>query len=337
MIFAQNKTIIYFNGVRKLLNKINNYLEYKRGALILKSMPTNYAIGLTNTCNLRCPFCITGLRKQDKDLMFIDLELFKSIIDKIRDHAYLVQLYKWGEPLLHKDIIVMLEYCNRYDLNTEISSNLNIEDDARLEAMVKHRLKRLIISFDGVTQADYERYRVGGNLGLVLNNIKKIKEYKDKYISKYPRISLQYLKSKFTKYQIRIIREHYKKWGADDFYVCDMTTVFKDRNREREREWFNEEEISRRKYLDIDVSMHGKRCYFLYTTMIIEQDGSIPPCCFATEKKDDFSKWDFSRNIAEMFNSEKFVKAREMFVSKKSCDVTCKDCTVFTTYCAKHN
>lgn len=323
---------------KRTFNEFINRTEYMRGKIVLRSTPSIYVIGITNICNLQCPLCITGLKKQKKTLGYMSFELFQQIIEKIKDNAKLIQLYNWGEPLLHKDLIRFLEYSNRYDLNTEMSSNLslkNVED--KLEGMVKYRLKRLIVSFDGVTQKDYERYRINGELGLVLENIKKIKEYKERYNTKYPVIILQFLKNKYTDGQIKYLKENYKKWGADEYLVCDMTTIFKDSNIETAKKWFDDEEIKERKYLDVDVSMHGRRCYFLYTTMIIDHDGTVAPCCFTTDPKDDFTRWDDSKTILEMYNSEKFLTARRMFKEKNvNSDIACNTCTAFITFCDKN-
>jgi glycosyltransferase involved in cell wall biosynthesis/MoaA/NifB/PqqE/SkfB family radical SAM enzyme len=311
--------------------------EFKELKLVLHSPPTTYIVGVSNICNLQCPLCVTGLRQQKKKPQFMDFELFKQIIEKIRPHAQLVQLYKWGESLLHPHIIDMLALCDSYDLNTEISSNLSLENcDQILEALVRFRLRHLIVSFDGVTQEDYTRYRIGGQLDLVLANIRKIKEFKIRYNNEYPVISLQFLRNKFTGDQVKVIEENYRQWGADKYYVCDMTTVFKDRDLDAARQWFSEQEIAQRRYLDIDVAMHGKPCYFLYTTMIIEQDGSIPSCCFATDPKDDYGKWDNNKSILEMYNSDRFIHARRMFREKTHCSTsTCDDCCTFTTYMGK--
>lgn len=313
---------------------VTNDEEFRELKLVLDSPPTTYVVGVTNICNLHCPLCVTGLRQQKKKLQFMDFVLFQQIIEKIRPHAQLVQLYKWGESLLHPQIIDMLVLCNMYDLNTEISSNLSIENcDHVLEALVKFRLRHLIVSFDGVTQEDYSRYRVGGTLAVVLDNIRKIKEFKVRYNSEYPVISLQFLRNKFTGDQVQVIEENYRQWGADKYYVCDMTTVFKDRDQNTARQWFSDQEIAQRRYLYIDVSMHGKPCYFPYTTMIIEQDGSIPSCCFATDPKDNFGQWDNNKSILEMYNSDCFIQARRMFREKKHCGAsTCDDCCVFNTY-----
>ncbi|MDY0187009.1 radical SAM/SPASM domain-containing protein [Syntrophus buswellii] len=302
-------------------------------------IPRIFAIGLTNVCNLSCPLCITGLKRQQKSKQFMTYELFTSIIDKIREFHGLVQLYKWGESLLHKDFINILEYCNVYDLNTEISSNLSLPNiDEKLEAMVRFRLKHLIVSFDGINQEDYSRYRIGGDFNLVLWNLNKLSDYKKAYNSVYPVISLQYLRNKYTTNQIKVIAENYTKWGADRYYSCDMTTVFKDRDTARAFQWFSEEEIARRKYLDVNFSMLGKRCPFLYDYLIVEQDGSIPPCCWCTDPADDFFQWDNTMTIQQMYNTDKFKRARRMFQDRKAEEtLVCNDCSIFLTYRMQKN
>ena len=322
-------------GEKNAYNALLNQYEEQNHKIKISSAPLVVAIGVTNICNLKCPLCITGLRKQEKKPQHMEWDLFVQIIEKIKDYKPHVQLYKWGESLLHPRITDMFEYCSRYNLKTELSSNLSLENiDDKLEAMVKYGLNHLIVSFDGVTQEDYSRYRRNGNLETVISNMQKIQEYKKKYNNEFPKISLQFLKNKYTKNQIEVLEKNYQQWGADDYYTYDMTVIFKDRNKEYFKEWFEEDEIKRRKYLDIDSEWFGKMCLFLYQIMVIEQDGSIPSCCFATSPKDDYSKWDNKKSITEMFNSEKFMQARKMFKEKTNCNTsTCNDCSMFITYC----
>lgn len=318
--------------------RMNKEAALKNSRGIVTCPPSQYVIGITNICNLQCPLCITGLRQQKKAVKYMDYDLFTRIIDKIRPFAKLVQLYKWGESLLHKDLIKMLEYCNRFDLNTEISTNFSLEDvDDKIEAMVKYRLKRLIVSFDGVTQEGYSRYRKGGDLSLVLRNIQKLSLLKKKKKSLYPRIILQYLRNKYTTPEIlQELNHSYTKWGADEYTVSDMAGIFKDRDKQRAREWFSDEDIKQRPYLDIDRSLYGHFCPFLYDFMVIEQDGSIPACCFATDSTHDFGRWDDNKTILEMYNSKSFIRARRMFIYKNADqDYVCSGCGVFLTYVLK--
>ncbi len=296
-------------------------------------IPTQFAIGVTNICNLKCPLCITGLKQQQKALKYMDYELFTNIIDKIKDHAKLVQLYNWGESFLHKNIVDMIAYCSKFNLNTEISSNLSFKDDKKLEGAVENGLRRLIVSFDGTNQEDYSRYRVGGKFKLVLENIAKIRNHKTKYNTEYPKIILQFLRNKYTGNQIEEIKSNYKKWGADEYVVYDMTTIFKDRDLEKAKEWFDDKEIKTRKFLDVDIPSQGQYCYFINDFMIIEQDGSIAPCCYSTDPAENYGMWDPDKSLSENYNSYRIKAARKMFNEKISFDGhICNDCSVFLTY-----
>lgn len=63
-------------------------------------------INLTNHCNTNCPFCCmySGTNKHN----FITFEQYQKIIDSC-DEQFELQL-EGGEPLLHKDIFLFIEY-----------------------------------------------------------------------------------------------------------------------------------------------------------------------------------------------------------------------------------
>lgn len=63
-------------------------------------------INLTNNCNTRCPFCC--MYSDTTKSTFISFDKFKEIIDNSNDDFEL-QL-EGGEPLLHKDLFLFLEY-----------------------------------------------------------------------------------------------------------------------------------------------------------------------------------------------------------------------------------
>lgn len=67
---------------------------------------TRLYINLTNKCNTNCPFCCM-YSGEDKG-RFITFEQFKNIIEKC-ETDFELQL-EGGEPLLHKDIFLFIEY-----------------------------------------------------------------------------------------------------------------------------------------------------------------------------------------------------------------------------------
>lgn len=69
-------------------------------------MKTRLYINLTNQCNVRCPFCCM-YSAPDKST-FITFDVVKRIVDET-DDLFEFQL-EGGEPLLHKDFFLFLEY-----------------------------------------------------------------------------------------------------------------------------------------------------------------------------------------------------------------------------------
>ena len=67
---------------------------------------TRLYINLTNHCNTNCPFCCmySGTNKN----RFMSFEIFKEIINSC-DDQFELQL-EGGEPLLHNDLFLFIEY-----------------------------------------------------------------------------------------------------------------------------------------------------------------------------------------------------------------------------------
>ena len=92
------------------INRILIKLSYRLGVSKLFSMPKMLALDPTNLCDLKCPLCPTGLRDKTVERGSIKLEQFKTIIDQLAKHLQSINLYSWGEPLLHKSLVHMIRH-----------------------------------------------------------------------------------------------------------------------------------------------------------------------------------------------------------------------------------
>ncbi len=57
-------------------------------------------VEITNNCNLDCSFCV----KNKRNKMFISIDDFKIILDKLKDYTKYLYFHIMGEPLLHPHI-----------------------------------------------------------------------------------------------------------------------------------------------------------------------------------------------------------------------------------------
>ncbi len=78
------------------------YRSYRRKKTRLAYLPVRLWVETTSVCNLRCVMC------PNKDLMkdekgFMDLALFRKVIDEARRFVFDVNLIHRGEGLLHPE------------------------------------------------------------------------------------------------------------------------------------------------------------------------------------------------------------------------------------------
>ena len=116
-------------------------------------------------CQLRCPACPVGLAFGNKCAeVYMSMDLWERVLSQIKDSAWVVQFYFQGEPLLNKDLPLMIREAHDAGLYTIVSTNAQAMTPELAKALVAAGLDRIIISMDGLTQETYEAYRVGGSL-----------------------------------------------------------------------------------------------------------------------------------------------------------------------------
>jgi len=141
-----------------------------------------FVIDIVGTCNLRCPTCPVG-NSPERPKGFMKLAMFEQIIEKIRRESPVpnpqINLYNWGEPLLHPDLPTMIRLLRRAGMRSHLSSNLNIKRG--LEAVIAAAPDELKISLSGFSQQTYARSHARGNLELVQANMRLVRAYADDY------------------------------------------------------------------------------------------------------------------------------------------------------------
>ena len=125
-------------------------------------------------CNLRCPLCPAGTSKLRPGRGEMPFEMFKAIADKL-PKPKLMALYNWGEPFLNPHIFEMIRYAKGKSARVRIDTNFSfVKPDDFFYSIIETGLDFLVVSLDGASQETYSKYRIGGDFGLVTENIKKL-------------------------------------------------------------------------------------------------------------------------------------------------------------------
>jgi len=254
--------------VRRALNLVINQCEYllRRQALI--SFPGFMKIDPSNRCQLRCRGCGQSSGKFRRSLpekSFLTLNEFKQILGPLASTTLGVSLSALGEPLLNREVVAMVKYSNGLNIGVTISTNLSLDlGDEYLEALVGSGLDKLIVALDGIDKETYEKYRVNGKYELVTENVRRLAEIKRKYCSNTPELQWKFIVFDHNIGQMSQVPILYKQLGFDSYRI--------DFNRD------NAGIVEKAK------SRFSKKrsCFWLYSTIRVDVDGSVYPCCSYT-------------------------------------------------------
>ena len=138
-----------------------NLAKYSFGKkkIIVNWDPINISIFMTFKCNLNCNMCLTHSTKfsdsrGQKPTKDIDFELLKQVLARYKN-ALTVNLIGNGEPLLHKDLFMMIEYVSAtMKMNVNSSSN-GIMVGEYVEEIINSPLKHLNISMNGHNREEF--------------------------------------------------------------------------------------------------------------------------------------------------------------------------------------
>ena len=86
-----------------------------------------------------------------------------------------ISWFNWGEPLLHREFEIFAGMVK--GTRSAISSNFSLRiTDARMESLQNFRT--IYVSMSGITPELYQLYNVGGDLSLVMSNLKRLSALK---------------------------------------------------------------------------------------------------------------------------------------------------------------
>ena len=272
-------------------------------------MPAYYFIDPINICNLRCPLCPTGQGVLGRPRGRMDLADLKQIVNEIAPYAYRIELYNWGEPLLHPEIVEMIEYAHQRRISVRLSSNLNRLSADMAWRLVKSGLSQLIVSIDGATQETYAAYRRRGGLDVVLKNLRLLLETRRALRRRRPFIMWRMLLGKHNEHEVAAVRSMAHDMGVDSF---STGVLFVDtRNAGQVAQWLPTNPA----YSCYDYSKEELEntwdCHDLWEGMVINWDGGVAPCCWLHDAHFDFGNAS-NQTVREIWNGPSYVAARRV-------------------------
>ena len=311
----------------RLFNAIKVYISYYISLLTKSAVywgsPPVVMIEPTNICNLQCPLCPSGNGTLKRAKGYMDLDVFKKIINDIEKTAFMVVLWNQGEPYLNKDFSKMVKYASDRGLFTLVSTNGNIDYEA--EEIVKSGLDSMIVSLDGTTQETYNKYRVNGKLNTVIKGVKEIVAAKKKLKRSNPLLRWQFLVMKHNEHEIEEIKLLAKELEVDNLELKSIQIYSKE-----DIEKYLPTNPKYRRYKVSGDNFELKfgiknRCRRIWTNAVINWDGEVAICCF--DKDGIFKVGNVkTTRLNQLWKNDNITKIRNQILTNRSEINICKNC-----------
>ena len=249
-------------------------------------------------------------------------EVWERVLAEVKDTAHTIQFYFQGEPLLHPDLPQMIREAHEAGLYTIVSTNAQALTQERAEALVGAGLNRIIISMDGLTEASYNAYRVGGRLDKTKAAIRYLREAKER-LKGNTTIELQCLRLRTNEQEWSEFKRVYRELGADrlvfktaQLYDYQQGHPLMPSDERYSRYEKGADGIYHRKNL-------GRGCLRVWSGVVVTTTGEVLPCCY--DKSHAYAYGNIMDTpMRELFQNEKAIEFCKAAMREQP--TICKEC-----------
>ena len=299
---------------------------------MFKVKPLKIRLEASSFCQLRCPSCPTTSKTIHPAVGsgFLGLRDFQTLLV---ESPWLkeIELSNYGEIFLNPDLLEIIKFaCERnVALKADNGANLNNVKENVLEGLVKHKFRSITCSIDGASNETYKVYRVKGNFETVIENIRKINLFKQKFQSEYPLLKWQFVVFGHNEHEIPLARKLASELNMKFFLKLSWDPQF---SQVRDQEFVRKEigAASREEFKQKHgVDYMQEICRQLWEQPQINWDGKVLGCC--RNFWGDFGGNAFRDGLLKSLNNEHIRYARDMLLGKKVAreNIPCTTCSIY--------
>ena len=305
-------------------------LSYRLDLPFVAGGPLSLMVEPSAHCNLRCPFCPTGIRITKRDGYTLSPADFERALGWFRYTIQTITFWNYGEPFLNRDLAKMVEIATRHDIRTQISTNGHFLELPMLDDLYAAGLTRLLVSVDTPHAELYARYRIGGDFEAVERNFRHAVARK-RALGATTDVVAQYMLMRDSE-DVDAMVEHGAALGADKVLVKTIgigSSVPAPTTQEwslmPEAEEFNRyvsrEDLRSKLQWDDDV-----RCTYIWRRMVLNADGTCVPCCRDQLAKFQLGTIKDGRSLAAIWNGPDYRRYRREIRATQKTEVMCQRC-----------
>jgi radical SAM protein with 4Fe4S-binding SPASM domain len=287
----------------------------------LPDFPHLIDIEMTNTCNFRCLMCPTGTFAQKRRKGFMTPEVFHKVLEELAPTKTPLRFIRWGEPLMHPNIVEFIAAAHAKGLLTHINTNGSKLDEAFIRALIDAGLDSLKFSFQGVDRKSFGEMRNTDFFDALVETIRLTSRIRGE--AKRPYLHVSTTITYESKEQVATFKElitplvDLVSVGRTVLEHLDLDTV---RLRPHELE-----QLRALKDQESVVRQHPE-CPEVFDKMSINWDGTVTACCGDSDNKMLIGDVR-SQSLAEIWRSDALNHYRQMLAEMRHDELPlCKTC-----------
>jgi radical SAM protein with 4Fe4S-binding SPASM domain len=297
----------------KLRMRVFNRAKLLWGYLLKRervdALPVEYIVETTAKCNLYCPMCPRETHKQPKEDM--NDAVFEKLVQGAAHTGEHMMLIGLGEPFMDRKIFDRIEYCERHDVATLLSTNGTFLDEKNAARLLDSRLQHITLSFDGASKETFEHYRKGARFEKVRDNFVRFARMKHERRAKIQIV-------------VQMVRMPGNAHEVDDFRKFWSAIPGVDQVRVKEDETNLVQPEGQR------TGAAARHCHYLWRgAMYVKHDGRVFPCC-QSYMLDGAPVGDLrEQDLGEIFNSGEMRRLRRLHATGRAgeIDMCARCCT----------
>jgi len=245
----------------------------------MRALPVLLKVDISPACNLGCTFCIHAhasppgndlLEDQEFRARLMSVQDFSRLVGEAEGRTVAVSLYYMGDPLVHPKLEEICGVCRAAGLNAHISTNFSFRlSDERIRKLLSSGLTHLTVCVDGMSQERYELTRVGGRIGLVLDNLDRLLRIRVQLQQRYPKVEVQFIKFQHNLDELEKAATWCAERGVDQFtdYWGNLHN-------------FADVAPGRYRIFHPKPKKVLPRCTWPHFSMQVKYNGDVIPCCY---------------------------------------------------------
>ena len=332
-------------SIRRKFEKVKFHLQldrFNKGEIAL--IPTYIQLEPTVRCNLNCITCtrnkVIGTYKKF-DLSLEETDKIISFFPNLNS----VKLQGLGEPLLHPQIVPMLERFKQKKIRIWTITNGTLLNSEKYRHILLDYVDDVAISFDSVNKDNFNYLRRGADMDRIIQGIKLLTEERNKRKSNLA-VGINFVISHQNYQELDQLHQMAITLKVDYVTVADVenwmipgeeefkeSAKFVAETRKLSPQIRKKVNRLRLRLLKKGILLGYKHClkklgncYWPFKSVFITVEGEITPCCLRMHKAHSLGNIFELKSFEELWNSERYKAFRKSHLDKDTSNLTCSLC-----------